>query len=156
MFHPDRMASRILGMGDMLSLIEKAQASFDESKALAIEKKLRKKEFTFEDFMDQMKEVRKMGSIGDILRMIPGMNRMKVDVDVDPKEWGRVEAMVNSMTPLERRKPEIIDGSRKRRIARGSGAQVQDVNRLLKQFFQARKMLFQMGSMEKAGKFRMP
>ncbi len=155
-FHPDRMASRILGMGDMLSLIEKAQSSFDESKALEMEKKLRKKEFTFEDFMEQMKEVRKMGSIGDLLKMIPGMNKMKVDVDVDPKEWSRVEAMVNSMTPMERRRPEMIDGSRKRRIARGSGTQVQDVNRLLKQFFQARKMLFQMGAMERAGRFRMP
>jgi signal recognition particle subunit SRP54 len=155
-FHPDRMASRILGMGDMLSLIEKAQSSFDESKALEMEKKLRKKEFTFEDFMEQMKEVRKMGSIGDLLKMIPGMSKIKVDVDVDPKEWSRVEAMVNSMTPMERRRPEMIDGSRKRRIARGSGTQVQDVNRLLKQFFQARKMLFQMGAMERAGGFRMP
>lgn len=154
-FHPDRMASRILGMGDVLTLIEKAQTSFDEKKAEEMERKLRKKEFTLDDFVDQMKEVKKMGSFGDILRMIPGFSKMKADVDVDPKEWGRLEAMITSMTPLERRKPEIIDGSRKRRIAKGSGTEVQDVNRLLKQFFQARKMLFQM-SPEKLGKFRLP
>lgn len=154
-FHPDRMASRILGMGDVLTLIEKAQSSFDEKKAEEMERKLRKKEFTLDDFVDQMKEVKKMGSFGDILKMIPGFNKMKVDVDVDPKEWARLEAMISSMTPLERRKPEVIDGSRKRRIAKGSGTQVQEVNRLLKQFSQARKMLFQMSS-EKLGRFRLP
>ncbi|HHX29173.1 MAG: signal recognition particle protein [Bacillota bacterium] len=154
-FHPDRMASRILGMGDVLTLIEKAQASFDEKKAQEMERKLRRKEFTLEDFVDQMKEVKKMGSFGDLLRMIPGFNKMKIDVDIDPKEWSRLEAIISSMTPHERRKPEIIDGSRKRRIARGSGTQVQDVNRLLKQFFQARKMMFQM-SPEKMGRFRLP
>ncbi|MGI6643837.1 MAG: signal recognition particle protein [Bacillota bacterium] len=153
-FHPDRMASRILGMGDVLSLIERAEAAFDEKKAQEMERKIRRKEFTLEDFLDQMKEVRKMGSFGEILKMIPGMNKMKINVDVDPKEWGRVEAMIRSMTPAERRRPEIIDGSRKRRIARGSGTQVQDVNRLLKQFSQARKMLFQMGSLERTGKLR--
>lgn len=153
-FHPDRMASRILGMGDMLTLIEKAEATFDAKKAEAVEKKIRRKEFTLEDFLDQMKEVKKMGSFGDILKMIPGMNKMKVDVEVDPKEWGRLEAIISSMTPAERRRPELIDGSRKRRVAKGSGTQVQEVNRLLKQFFQVRKMLFQMGSAGKAGKFR--
>ncbi len=153
-FHPDRMASRILGMGDMLGLIEKAEAAFDEKKAQDIERKIRRKEFTFEDFLDQMKEVKKMGSFGDLLKMIPGVSKMKADVEVDPKEWARLEAIISSMTPLERRRPEVIDGSRKRRIARGSGTQVQDVNRLLKQFFQARKMLFQMGSVEKLGRFR--
>lgn len=153
-FHPDRMASRILGMGDVLTLIEKAQAAFDEKKAVEMEKKLRKKEFTLEDFLDQMKEVQKMGSLGDILRMIPGFNKAKIDVDVDPKEWKHIEAIINSMTPLERRKPEIIDGSRKKRIARGSGTTVQDVNRLLKQFFQARKMLFQVTSVDKGPRFK--
>ncbi len=153
-FHPDRMASRILGMGDMLTLIEKAEASFDQKKAEALEKKIRRKDFTLEDFLEQMKEVQKMGSLGDILRMIPGAGRMKIDMDVDPKEWRRLEAMISSMTPSERRQPEIIDGSRKRRIAKGSGTQVQDVNRLLKQFFQARKMLYQMGSGGKAGRIR--
>jgi signal recognition particle subunit SRP54 len=155
-FHPDRMASRILGMGDVLTLIEKAEESFDKEKAEEMERRLRRKEFTLEDFLEQMKEVRKMGSFGDILRMIPGFNRMKVDADVDPKEWKRIEAIISSMTPIERRNPDIIDGSRKRRIARGSGTQVQQVNRLLKQFFQARKMLFQIGSMERMGKFRLP
>ncbi len=151
-FHPDRMASRILGMGDVLTLIEKAEESFDVARAEKMEKKLRQKEFTLEDFMEQMKEVKKMGSFGDILKMIPGMNKFKMnDIDVDPKEWGRIEAVIYSMTPNERRRPEIIDGSRKKRIAKGSGATVQDVNRLLKQFFQARKMLFSM-TPEKMGK----
>jgi signal recognition particle subunit SRP54 len=155
-FHPDRMASRILGMGDVLTLIEKAEQAFDEDKADEMERKLRRKEFTLEDFLDQMKEVQKMGSFGDILKMIPGMQRFKLgDVDVDPKEWGRIEAVIKSMTPLERRKPEIIDGSRKKRIAKGSGTQVQDVNRLLKQFSQARKMLFSM-SPDKMSKLRLP
>lgn len=153
-FHPDRMASRILGMGDVLTLIEKAQAAFNEKKAMEMEKKLRRKEFTLEDFLDQMKEIKKMGSFGDILRMIPGFNKAPVDVDVDPREWTKIEAIINSMTPLERRKPEIIDGSRKRRIARGSGTKVQDVNHLLKQFFRARKMLFRLGTSEKYGRFR--
>jgi len=153
-FHPDRMASRILGMGDVLTLIEKAEESFDEDKAALMERKLRNKEFTLEDFAEQMKEVRKMGSFGDILKMIPGMGRLKLaDVDVDPKEWGKIEAVISSMTPFERRKPEAIDGSRKRRIARGSGAEVQDVNRLLRQFFQARKMIFSL-SPDKLGKMR--
>lgn len=154
-FHPDRMASRILGMGDVLTLIEKAESAFDESKAAEMEKKIRRKEFTLEDFMDQMKEVKKMGSFGDIMRMIPGLSRTPVDVDLDPKEWARVEAIIYSMTPAERRRPDVIDGSRKRRIARGSGTSVQEVNRLLKQFFQARKMLFQMSSPEKMGRFRL-
>lgn len=153
-FHPDRMASRILGMGDVLTLIERAEEAFDQKKAEEIEKKLRRKEFTLEDFMDQMKEVKKMGSLGDLLKMIPGMGKFKLtDLDVDPKEWGRIEAVIKSMTPGERRRPEMIDGPRKRRIAKGSGTQVQDVNRLLKQFFQARKMLFSM-STEKVGKLK--
>lgn len=153
-FHPDRMASRILGMGDVLTLIEKAEAAFDEKKVAEMEEKLRRRQFTLEDFMDQMKEVKKMGSFGDIMRMIPGLSRAPVDVDLDPREWARVEAIINSMTPNERQKPDIINGSRRRRIARGSGASVQEVNRLLKQFFQARKMLFQMSSPEKLGRFR--
>jgi signal recognition particle subunit SRP54 len=153
-FHPDRMASRILGMGDVLTLIEKAEESFDENKAALMERKLRNKEFTLEDFAEQMKEVRKMGSFSDILKMIPGMGRLKLaDVDVDPKEWGKIEAVISSMTPLERRKPETIDGSRKKRIARGSGAEVQDVNRLLRQFFQARKMILSL-SPDKLGRMR--
>ncbi|HHT84768.1 MAG: signal recognition particle protein [Bacillota bacterium] len=148
-FHPDRMASRILGMGDVLTLIEKAEAAFDQQKVAQMEEKLRRKQFTLEDFMDQMKEVKKMGSFGDLIRMIPGFARAQVDVDFDPKELARVEAIINSMTPEERQNPDIISGSRRRRIARGSGTTVQEVNRLLKQFFQARKMLFQMGSSDK-------
>jgi signal recognition particle subunit SRP54 len=148
-FHPDRMASRILGMGDVLTLIEKAEAAFDQEKAAEMEERLRRKQFTLEDFMEQMKEVKKMGSFGDLLRMIPGFARAQVDLDVDPKELARVEAIINSMTPEERQNPDIISGSRRRRIARGSGTTVQDVNRLLKQFYQARKMLFQMSGPDK-------
>lgn len=140
-FHPDRMASRILGMGDVLTLIEKAQEAMDEEKARQLERKLRKNEFTLDDFLEQMRDMRKMGSIGDILRMIPGFSRARLDVEVDPADWVRVEAIIQSMTREERRRPEIIDGSRKRRIARGSGTTVQDVNRLLKQFAEVRRMM---------------
>jgi len=155
-FHPDRMASRILGMGDVLTLIEKAEAAFDQKKVAEMEEKLRRKQFTLEDFMEQMKEVKKMGSLGDIMRMLPGFARAKIDVDVDPKELARIEAIINSMTPAERQNPDIITGSRRRRIAKGSGTSVQEVNRLLKQFFQARKMLYQMSSPDKKlGRFRL-
>lgn len=155
-FHPDRMASRILGMGDILTLIERAESAFDEKKAAEMEAKLKRREFTLEDFMDQMTEVKKMGSLGDIMRMIPGFPKAAADVEVDPKEIARVEAIIGSMTPIERRKPDIIDGSRKRRIAKGSGTSVQEVNRLLKQFFQARKMLFKMNKPDRIGKLRLP
>jgi signal recognition particle subunit SRP54 len=155
-FHPDRMASRILGMGDVLTLIEKAEAAFDQKKVAETEEKLRRKQFTLEDFMEQMEEVKKMGSFGDIMRMIPGFAKAKIDVDFDPKELARVEAIINSMTPAERQNPDIISGSRRRRIAKGSGTSVQEVNRLLKQFFQTRKMLFQMSSSDKRlGRFRL-
>lgn len=155
-FHPDRMASRVLGMGDVLTLIEKAEAAFDQKKVAEMEEKLRRKQFTLEDFMEQMKEVKKMGSLGDIMRMLPGFARAKIDVDVDPKELARIEAIINSMTPAERQNPDIITGSRRRRIAKGSGTSVQEVNRLLKQFFQARKMLYQMSSPDKKlGRFRL-
>ncbi len=154
-FHPDRMASRILGMGDMLTLIEKAEAAFDEKKIFEMEEKLRHRQFTLEDFMDQMNEVKKMGSFGDLMRMIPGVSRAPMNVDVDPKELVRVEAIIQSMTPHERQKPDIISGSRRRRIASGSGTSVQEVNRLLRQFFQARKMLFRMSGSDKRGKFRL-
>lgn len=155
-FHPDRMASRILGMGDVLTLIEKAEAAFDQKKVAEMEEKLRRKQFTLEDFMEQMKEVKKMGSLGDIMRMLPGFARAKIDVDVDPKKLARIEAIINSMTPAERQNPDIITGSRRRRIAKGSGTSVQEVNRLLKQFFQARKMLYQMSSPDKKlGRFRL-
>ncbi len=142
-FHPDRMASRILGMGDMLSFIEKAQSVVDEKNAAALEKKLRKNEFTLEDFRDQMAQVRKMGSISDLIKMIPGVSKSKQfkDADIDDRELVRIEAIINSMTPSERRRHNIINGSRRKRIARGSGTTVQDVNKLLKNYTQVLKML---------------
>jgi signal recognition particle subunit SRP54 len=142
-FHPDRLASSILGMGDVLTLIEKAQDLVDEKKAAELEKKLRKSQFTLEDFRDQMLQIRKMGSLGDIMKMIPGMGKLKQmkNMDMDEKELVRIEAIINSMTPLERRRHGIINGSRRRRIAKGSGTRVQDVNRLLKDYTQLLKML---------------
>jgi signal recognition particle subunit SRP54 len=142
-FHPDRLASSILGMGDVLTLIEKAQESVDQKKAVELEKKLRKNQFTLEDFRDQMRQIRKMGSLGDIMKMIPGMGKLKQlkNLEMDETELVRIEAIINSMTPRERRQHTIINGSRRRRIARGSGTQVQDVNRLLKNYSQLLKML---------------
>jgi len=142
-FHPDRMASRILDMGDILTLIERAQGVVDAKKAAALEKKLRKNEFTLEDFRDQMAQVRKMGSLSDLIKMIPGANKLKKlgQMDVDDKELVRIEAIINSMTPAERRNHHIINGSRRKRIARGSGTSVAEVNRLLKNYTQVLKML---------------
>ena len=151
-FHPDRLASSILGMGDVLTLIEKAQDTVDEKKAAELEKKLRKSQFTLEDFRDQMVQVRKMGSIGDIMKMIPGMGKLKQmkNLDVDENEFVRIEAIINSMTPRERRQHTIINGSRRRRIAKGSGTRVQDVNQLIKNYTQLLKMLkkFNKGGMK--------
>ena len=146
-FHPERMASRILGMGDVLTLIEKAEAVIDREKAKKIEQKLRRAEFTLEDFMDQLSQMRKMGPIDQLLGMIPGFGNRKAlkGLQVDEKQLTRIEAIVNSMTPEERRKPDVINGSRRRRIANGSGTSVQDVNSLLKQFSQTRKLLKQFG-----------
>jgi signal recognition particle subunit SRP54 len=154
-FHPDRLASSILGMGDVLTLIEKAQDAVDEKKAAELEKKLRKSQFTLEDFRDQMVQIRKMGSLGDILKMIPGMGKVKQlkNLDVDEKEFVRIEAIINSMTPRERQQHTIINGSRRRRIAKGSGTHVQDVNRLLKNYSQMLKML---KKMNKGGMRGMP
>lgn len=146
-FHPDRMASRILGMGDMLSLIEKAQSNIDADKAAEMERKMRTAEFTFEDFLEQMEQVKKMGPLDQILDMMPGMNKMKGNMKVDEKQMGRVEAIVKSMTKEEKRKPELINASRRKRIAAGSGTSVQDVNRLIKQFDDMRKMMKQFSSM---------
>jgi signal recognition particle subunit SRP54 len=142
-FHPDRLASSILGMGDVLTLIEKAQDAVDEKKAAELEKKLRKSQFTLEDFRDQMVQIRKMGSLGDIMKMIPGMGKLKQlkNLDVDETEFVRIEAIINSMTHRERQQHTIINGSRRRRIAAGSGTRVQDVNRLLKNYAQMLKML---------------
>jgi len=141
-FHPDRMASRILGMGDVLTLIEKAQETVSREEAEQLAKKLRKNDFTLEDFRDQLRQVKKLGGIESIMGMIPGMNKMKLPEDGSGgKELGRTEAIINSMTPKERRDYQIINGHRRARIAKGSGTQVQDVNRLLKQFAEMRKMM---------------
>ncbi len=163
-FHPDRMSSRILGMGDVLTLIEKAEEQFNEEKAKELEEKLRRQEFTLEDFLDQMNQVRSMGPIDELLGMIPGMGKQLKGMKVEGKELDKIEAIINSMTIKERREPDIINGSRRRRIAVGSGTKVQDVNRLLKQFKQTKKMMKKMGDMQKGlggmgqgkGKFKLP
>lgn len=142
-FHPERMASTILGMGDVLTLIEKAQATVDEKKAAELERKLRKSQFTLEDFRDQMVQIRKMGSLSDLLKMIPGVGGSKQlkNLKVDDRELVRIEAIINSMTPEERRRHAVINGSRRKRIAGGSGTSIQDVNRLLKNYTQVMKMM---------------
>jgi len=160
MFHPERMASRILGMGDVLTLIEKAEATFDENKAKELEKKIRKDSFTLEDFRDQLQQIRKMGSLESILGMIPGLSKKMAGMgglQVDEKELVRVEAIINSMTPRERVNFLVINGSRRLRIANGSGTTVQDVNQLLKRYAEARKMMKRFTQMEKkGGRGRMP
>lgn len=145
-FHPDRMASRILGMGDVLSLIEKAETALDEKKAAQLEEKLRKNKIDLEDLLDQMEQVRKMGSMKDILGMLPGVGKKLKDVDVDDRQLDRMKAIIQSMTLKERRNPDIINPSRKRRIAAGCGMQVEDVNRLLNQYRQMQKMMKQLNS----------
>ena len=145
-FHPDRMAQRILGMGDVLSLIEKTQKQFDEDEAAELERKLRRNEFTLEDFLKQLQQVRQMGPLQSLLGMMPGFAGQQLKgMKVDEKELDRVEAIIRSMTPDERRKPELIKGSRRLRIARGSGTSVQQVNQLVKQFDQMRKLMRQIG-----------
>lgn len=164
-FFPDRMASRILGMGDVLSLIEKAQDAFDEKQALDLEKKMRTMQFTLEDFLDQMQQIKKMGSIGDILGMMPGIDAKALkdlNQEESEKNMARTEAIIRSMTKKERNDPSIINGSRRKRISAGSGTTVQDVNALLKQFEEMRKMMKMMTDMGKRGKkgglgrFRLP
>jgi signal recognition particle subunit SRP54 len=146
LFHPDRMAQRILGMGDVLTLIEQAERQFDEDEALALERKLRRNEFGLDDFLDQLKMVRKMGPLTSILGMIPGFAGHQLqNMKVDERELDRIQAIILSMTPEERRRPELIKGSRRLRIARGSGTNVQQVNRLVKQFGQMRKVMRQVG-----------
>ncbi|MBN1814032.1 MAG: signal recognition particle protein [Anaerolineae bacterium] len=146
-FHPDRLASRILGMGDMLTLIERAESTFDEEQAERMERKLREASFTLEDFLEQFQQIRQMGPLSQLLDMMPGMGKLapNLSVEVTDKQFKRVEAMILSMTPEERRKPKIIDGSRKKRIARGSGTSVQEINALLNQFRQMQKMMKQLG-----------
>ena len=140
-FHPERMADRILGMGDIVSLVERAQQQFDEKQAKELEKKIRKNKFDFNDFMNQIQQIKKMGNIKDLAAMIPGVGKAIKDVDIDDNAFKSIEAIINSMTPKERTNPEILNQSRRMRIAKGSGTNIQDVNRLLKQFDQMRKMM---------------
>lgn len=140
-FYPDRMASRILGMGDVVSLVEKAQEQFDEEQAKKLEQKLRRNQFTLDDFYEQIQQIKKMGSIRDLIGMLPGMDRALKGIDIDERAFTRLEAMLTSMTKEERHHPEIINGSRRRRIAAGSGTKIEDVNRLMKQFDEMRKQM---------------
>jgi signal recognition particle subunit SRP54 len=160
-FYPDRMASRILGMGDILTLIDKAQADFDETKAKDLERKIKKAEFDFNDYLDQMQQIKKMGGISDVMKMIPGMGNQLKDVEIDENELAGVEAIIYSMTKEERRNPDIINPSRKKRIAKGAGVDISEVNKLVKGFEQSRKMMKQFSGMMggKGGKrrgFKMP
>jgi signal recognition particle subunit SRP54 len=150
-FYPDRMASRILGMGDVVSLVEKAQETIDVEEAQKLEKKLRKDQFTLEDFYAQLQQIKKMGPLDQLLGMIPGIGRQLQGVPVDDNAFVKVEAIINSMTPKERQKPQIINGSRRRRIAAGSGTVVQDVNQLLRQFDEMKKMIKRMKKMKFKG-----
>jgi len=155
-FHPDRMASRILGMGDVLTLIEKAEQTFDEEEVAKAEEKLRKGELTLQDFLDQMRQVRRMGPLKNVIAMLPGVPKELKDADIDDGEINRIEAIICSMTAEERENPSIINGSRRARIARGSGVTIQDVNGLLKQFKQVQQMMKSAGKMGKGKRGRMP
>jgi len=149
-FHPDRMASRILGKGDVVSLVEKAQEVVDQKEAQRLQKKLRKNQFDLQDFYSQIQQIKKMGNIKDLMKMVPGMGKAIKDVDISDDAFKNIEAIINSMTPIEKQKPEIINGSRKTRIAQGSGTNVSEINKLLKQFTEMKKMMKKMSS----GKFR--
>ncbi len=159
-FYPDRMASRILGMGDVLTLIEKAEAQFDETQAKKLEQKMKKAEFDFNDYLEQMDQIKKMGGLSDMLSMLPGFGSKMKNIDIDEKALDRTKSIIYSMTPAERSNPDIINPSRKKRIAAGAGVDISEVNRLIKQHEQSRKMMKQMsGMMGKAGKkgrFKLP
>ncbi|MDE0561478.1 signal recognition particle protein [Algoriphagus sp. NF] len=146
-FHPDRMAQRILGMGDVISLVERAQQSFDEDEAKRINAKIRKNNFDFEDFLSQLEQVKKMGNIKDLMGMIPGMGKAMKGLDIDDDSFKPIEAIIRSMTPYERQNPDVLDGSRRKRIANGSGRSITEVNNLMKQFSDMRKMMKQMNKM---------
>ncbi|WP_312753600.1 signal recognition particle protein [Rummeliibacillus suwonensis] len=156
-FHPERMASRILGMGDVMTLIEKAQATVDEEKAKELEEKFKTQTFTLDDFLEQMSQVKKLGPLDEILKMLPGANKIKglENAKIDDKQIGHIEAIILSMTPAEKTNPEIINASRRKRIAKGSGSSVQEVNRLIKQFEDMKKMMKQMTGMTQKGKKKM-
>jgi signal recognition particle subunit SRP54 len=140
-FYPERMADRILGMGDIVSLVERAQEQFDEEEARKLQKKLAKDQFNFNDFLDQIKQIKKMGNVKDLMGMIPGMGKAIRDVDIDDNAFKGIEAIIHSMTPAERENPALLNGSRRKRIANGSGTDIQEVNRLVKQFEDTRKMM---------------
>jgi len=140
-FYPNRMAERILGMGDVVSLVERAQEQYDEEEARKIQKKIAKNQFGFDDFLKQIQQIKKMGNMKDLMGMIPGAGKMMKDVDIDDDAFKGIEAMIHSMTPAERSEPIIIDAARKKRIAKGSGTTIQEVNQLLKQFTQMSKMM---------------
>ncbi|HCX21777.1 MAG TPA: signal recognition particle protein [Cytophagales bacterium] len=147
LFHPDRMANRILGMGDVISLVEKAQQTFDQDEARRINKKIKKNQFGFDDFLSQMEQIKKMGNLKDLMGMIPGVGKAIKDIDIDDDSLKPIEAIIKSMTPKERENPDIINGTRRQRIAKGSGTSVNQVNQLLKQFEQMRKMMKTMNKM---------
>lgn len=151
-FYPERMAQRILGMGDITTLVERAQEQYDEVEARKLEKKIRKNQFDFEDFRNQLQQIKKMGNIKDLLGMMPGVGKAIKDIDISDDAFKGVEAIINSMTPYERANPQVIDGTRRRRISRGSGKEIEEVNQLFKQFDQIRKMMKQMNSMSGARK----
>jgi signal recognition particle subunit SRP54 len=145
-FYPDRMAQRILGMGDIVSFVEKAQEQFDEKEAQRIEKKIRKNKFDFNDFLSQIAQIRRMGDIKSLMGMIPGMNKMTKNLDIDDKAFTRIEAIIQSMTPEERNNPDLLNTSRKRRIANGCGRKIHEVNMFIKQFEQMRKMMHRLST----------
>ena len=153
-FYPDRMAQRILGMGDIASLVEKAQAQFDEEKARKLEKKIRKNQFDFQDFLDQLQQIKKMGNLKDLMGMIPGMGKAIKDIDISDDSFKGVESIISSMTPFERSNPDIIDLSRKKRIAKGCGRDMNEVNQFFKQFDQMKQMMKGMANMPAIPKFR--
>ncbi|HKK67020.1 MAG TPA: signal recognition particle protein Srp19, partial [Bacteroidales bacterium] len=143
-FYPKRMADRILGMGDILSLVEKAQEQFDEDEAKKLQKKIAKNQFNFDDFLKQIKQIKKMGNVKDLMSMVPGMGKAIKNMDIDDDAFKEIEAIIYSMTPEERENPKLLNGSRRHRIAQGSGTNVQEVNRLLKQFKETSKMMKKM------------
>ena len=140
-FHPERMADRILGMGDIVSLVERAQAQYDEEEAKKLQRKIQKNQFDFDDFLGQIQQIKKMGNLKELASMIPGVGKALKDIDIDDNAFKSIEAIIQSMTPKERKHPEILNQSRKNRIAKGSGTTLQEVNRLVKQFDQTRKMM---------------
>ncbi|HWJ25067.1 MAG TPA: hypothetical protein VNS32_00910, partial [Flavisolibacter sp.] len=146
-FYPERMAQRILGMGDITTLVEKAQAQFDEEQARKLEKKIRKNQFDFADFKQQLEQIKRMGNLKDLMGMIPGVGKAIKDIDISDDAFKGIEAIINSMTPFERANPDVIDGSRRKRIAKGSGKDISEVNAFMKQFDQMRDMMKMMNKM---------